>query len=271
MVFLSLKHKSVFFILIGLAGAVVVGGGFVYFGQSALFVLLLLIGLTCFAPVGVAIGMLLADKYMRCRVYRLLTRRNYTIVNLVQQDGRNIASLLKNLDDDTLIQGNALWSLKNGTVFNETDVLDEAGLPTGEKKTVSYSLNDLNHIKTHGGVPEIFLNYDTFEPLDFFERKDAPKAKPREVGRLAQGYILTEMLKLLNWKRNIQLLLLAAVVFSLISAYFGYANGQNLGNKIDALDNRTAKIEAVVVPATLNNTISQPRIVRQAGIGWSSW
>jgi len=124
------------------------------FSQNTLTVLaMLLLGSVAFLPIGLVIGWLFLDPYMRAKVYKWIRRKNYGVVNLVGR-GKTIISMIKNFDEDVILVGSSMWILEPSRVYRY------------DKTSESYAINPDN-IMYISGVPTIFLDLDTMRPLTF--------------------------------------------------------------------------------------------------------
>lgn len=166
----------------------------------------ILIGSLCFLPVGALLGFVIFNKEMLCSVLRKVSARNWGIINLVAQDGRNICSFMKDLNNSIIERQDGIWIIRKDRIF-----LD--------KGSVKYKL-DPDKIRFKSGVPVIFLDFNTLEPLDFWEEKT--KTQPKELAPLLKGWLATEELKGMMKAKTIQIGVIILIFMLAVNVYLTY-------------------------------------------------
>jgi hypothetical protein len=197
--------------------------------EDVLFNLILLLGMSCFLPIGMIIGWMFLDSYMRCKVLRKVTRKNLGIVNFVGK-GKKITSKIRNFDEDTIWIKNKCWVIslegiyevdkEGNAVDDETNQLDPDGLIT--------------YMET---VPVMFIDINTMYPLSLHENT-ADWIKPEELGSTLKGWVDNQQAKLMFLKRSMDTYFLIVIISAIASAYLGYSN-------MGAIEELMAEIETL--------------------------
>lgn len=218
--------------------------GIIFFSQMvtaispALLILLWLFGMMCFLPLGVIMGWLFLDQYMRCKIMRRFRHKNYGIINFLHPGGKRITSKIKNLDDDVIIDGTRMWLLRGeGVYYQDKD--------TGYVKHASISAE--NVVTLPSNVPELFLDTSTMLPLTF--GKTMSQSNPQQAGAVISGHIQNQIAKNLFFKRNIQLffvitLALTGITFVLVLTM--YQDFEELSSTITALRSQVTRLVDLV-------------------------
>jgi len=194
---LRLKKRSVDYTKIVVFTSVLGIIGIVFFYQMIekvnpmLAVILALFGMLCFLPLGVIVGWLFMDPYMRCKLMRRFRGKNYGIVNFVHKGGNRIDQRIKNLDDDVVVQGTKLWVLHNSGIY----YVDKEN-----NKVLSSEVDPKAMVTLPNNVPMLSLDAESMLPLRYHEEKT--KTNPQQVGAVALGYINNQIAKNLFFKKQ---------------------------------------------------------------------
>jgi hypothetical protein len=207
--------------------------------EDVLFNLILLIGMSCFLPIGMIVGWMFLDPYMRCKVLRKVTRKNLGIVNFVGK-GKKITSKIRNFDEDTIWIKNKCWVIslegiyevdKEGSaVDDETNQLDPDGLIT--------------YMET---VPVMFIDINTMFPLSLHENT-ADWIKPEELGSTLKGWVDNQQAKLMFLKRSMDTYFLIVIICAIASAYLGYQNMNTIDELIQEIETLKSMIRKLTLP-----------------------
>jgi hypothetical protein len=190
--------------IIGLLSLVlIVGVGFVLYMKNPQSVLVLFILSLLFLPFGIILGYLFFNPYMRVKMLRALTKRNYGFLNLVLH-GNVIKKTIVNLDKTYVMKDKNLWIISPKTVYN---------VQTGEKHPIQQE-----HIQFTSGVPELFVSYESMVPIVFDKKKEI--LRPGEVGSTILEYISVQTAKDVFFQRR--RLNLIAVIVCILALMVGY-------------------------------------------------
>jgi hypothetical protein len=174
--------------------------------SMALALVLMLFGMLCFLPLGLLLGKLFLDPYVRCKVLRRVRGKNYGMVYFVHKGGQRVDIRIKNLDDDVVVQGTKLWVLENGGIYYsdvEDNLLRHVKIPSDAVVT------------SPNNVPILFLDPESMLPLRFHETKT--KSNPQQVGATTLGYINNQIAKNLFFKRSMQTFYLIMLVLQAVN------------------------------------------------------
>ena len=199
-------------------------------------------------PIGLALGWIIFDVYMRARVMRTLLRKNYGVLHIVSR-GKNIVTKVLNFDSSVVELNNFVWVINPKKIYSlekqdlsgsEEKVFAEvrqeaikAGREYVEKdgklftEVNSYTLQD--KLYKVMGVPALFVDYDTVEPIGLSQDIDEKSnVTPEAMGSILKGWIYNQLAKNLLTRRNLQIgvvLVLIAVVGVGVGLY--YVHQQN--------------------------------------------
>lgn len=206
--------------------------------SPAMMILLWLFGMMCFLPLGVVVGWLFLDQYMRCKIMRRFRHKNYGIVNFVHKGGKRITSKIKNLDDDVIVDGTRMWLLRGeGVYYQDKDV--------GYVRYASITAE--NVITLPSNVPELFLDSETMLPLTF--HKAMSESNPQQAGAVLSGHIQNQIAKNLFFKRQMQIfyvimLALTGITFVVVLAL--YQDFDELSSTLSALRTQVVRLTDIV-------------------------
>jgi len=171
--------------------------------DSRLFLVLYgTMGSLLWLPLGAVAGWLFFNPFMRAKLMRYATKRNYGVVHLVSR-GRNILTQAKDLNQSVLLLKGRLWVIMNNRIYSENCELND------------FREIETKHLRSYSGVPIVFLDIDTMTPLSF--EKETTKITPEEMGSLTQAYINNQRAKDLFLNKTMKLLLVIAIFLTLIT------------------------------------------------------
>ena len=190
-------------------------------------IIFLLIGACFFLPIGVFLGWVFLDPYMRCRVIRRLRpTRNYGVVHFVEKGGKRIFNVcIKSFDGSVIEHGKKVWILHGDLIYN----LD--------KKQESYRLSSEHIITLPMGVPCLFLDSESMQPLTFY--REATKISPSEIGGTLLGWLYNQLAKAMFFKRTMQIfyvLTLGVTFITLVLVFQMYNDMSSLKDSISHLE-----------------------------------
>lgn len=168
---------------------------------------LLFLGGFGFVPVGFIFGILLCSPYKRAWMLRKLSRgANYGVVHFVGH-GRNILTVIKNLNYDTIWLNDEVFIVEPNRIYRMND--EDHAEPIKPK-----------HVFYESGVPVIFFDIDNYLPMTFYG--EDLKIKSQQVGSSLKAWVITEEAKALAWKKMQQITTLVMIVLLLANAYLSW-------------------------------------------------
>ena len=202
------KNTQSFILFLSLIG--VFGLFFLYYSHvnDIIIPIVMLVGMMMFLPVGMIVGWYLLDPYMRCKMLRRTTKRNWGIVNFVGR-GNKIISRIKNFDDSLIWIGDKLWVLSKGYIYQATK---DSNNVVNKKKIDPDSVVTL--VDT---VPCVFIDLDSMTPRRL-STEDREPVDPMELASVMKAWIDNERKKMLEQKKKQDLLLLIACIGAVASA-----------------------------------------------------
>ena len=172
--------------------------------NEAMYLIIILIGCFMFIPVGMIVGLVLLDIFMRCKILRKVTRRNWGIVNFVGK-GKRLVSKIKNFDNGLIWQEDNCWVLAKNKIFQMT----KDGNAVNEGKTIEPD-SILTLVDT---VPVIFVDLDSMEPLSITLSGREP-VYPSEIGSTCKAWMDIQRAKLLKGRKAMDILLIVVIICS---------------------------------------------------------
>jgi len=225
--------------------------GIIFFSQMAndinpaFIILIWLFGMMCFLPLGLIVGWLFLDPYMRCKIMRRLRGRNFGIVHLVHRGGQKIATRIKDFDEDVIIQDGRFWMLKQEGIYYKDK----------ENNNVLHSQISAEDIKTlPANIPCVFIDVESMQVITFNEEDTS--TNPQEAGAFITGYIENQIRKNAMFKKSqtilfIIILGIAFVTMIITFQLYTWVEEMNktipaLRGQIQTLGNRLAELQPPV-------------------------
>jgi hypothetical protein len=209
--------------------------------NDLLFVLVLLMGVLLCIPIGMVIGWVLIDPFMRCKMLRKTTKRNYGIVNFVGK-GRKMVTRIKNFDHDLIWIKNKCWVITRKGVHE----YDKYGDSIVEEK----QLVPENIVTVTETVPVLFIDLDSMEPL-ILSKEGREKIQPEELGAALKGWIDNQMAKISFLKKTLDIYFVIVILSALAAAalsFMIYQEVMEMRVTLDSLMSSVSRIEVTLVP-----------------------
>ncbi len=195
--------------LILFASILLVGVGWMYRTNANVLVIMALLGAFAFMPIGFLLGWLIMDPFMRATIIRKLTRRNFGILFLVSR-GKQVIPLIKDLNGSLIWHDRKVWVITPSRIYTLRKSAD------GDFAIKS------EDIYLVGGVPTMFIDFDTMKPIGFF--KDQSEIKPEELGASLIGWNNNQIAKAIVFKKQVTTMVTILLVIVLACVYFSYQN-----------------------------------------------
>jgi len=208
--------------------------------------ILFLTGICLLLPIGFFIGRFL-DLYWRAGQIRRFLKKEVLIVNIRQKDRTTFLPQLVIPETKAVLFNNNFWALLKDRIF----ITKVPGL--------GFSLTSTNtKIYYKQGIPEVFVDCDSVEPLHFNDITPAPSAA--ELGAAQNAWDLNQRAKNLSGVQMIMMLLCLAVLVGAVAAGLSFMNMNTLNDmrgQIDSSAQLTQNATAQMHNATM--TITQPK------------
>jgi Na+-transporting NADH:ubiquinone oxidoreductase subunit NqrC len=207
---------------------------------------------------GFIIGKLQDSKFL-CKQLRQFTKKNYIVLNIVDKDKRGMISKVVNADSDMIDTGGYTWFAKRNQIYRS---MNEGINLENLKENMNFEVEDLTAyidlnlnsfkvsqrtIKWEEGVPVIYVDRDNVKPLDFFQ-PDNSGVKPNELSPANRSWVANQIAKDQAQSQMLVLLVVGALLFSGVAAFFAYTvngNLEKMQKQIDTIAGTTSTIKAV--------------------------
>lgn len=210
-----IKYSNLVTPLILTAFLLLFGVGWLYRANSNVIVLMAIFGSIGFAPIGFLLGWFVMDPFMRATIFRKLTHRNFGILFLVSR-GKQIIPIIKDLNGSLIWHDRKVWVVAPNRIYTFRKSVD------GDHPIKS------KDVYLFGGVPTMFLDFDTMKPIGFF--KDQSEIKPEELGASLIGWNNNQIAKAIVFKKQVQTIITVLLMIIIACAYFSYQNYTVLQN-----------------------------------------
>lgn len=234
----GLRSKQ--WVLAGLA----LGGAFFIFmvyqmtNDMILLPLIIMLGAMMFLPAGMILGWAMLDPYVRCKILRRMSKKNYGIVQFVGK-GNKMVSKIKNFDDALIWKKNNVWVITREHIYQLTKNADAI-----VEKNVIEPENIVSLIET---VPMMFVDLDSMQPLSL-ARDRREGINPLELGATLKAWVDNQLAKAMFLKKTMDMYMLIILIVSVISVGLAYINM----NKLDELATQLKLISSQLANVTAN-------------------
>jgi hypothetical protein len=187
------------------------------------------------APVMMILGFVVGrwrDPIWKCKFKRTYLKQDCGILAIVSKDAKNIRKIVVNFNDDMINVGGNIWVLQDKKVYRQNHSEKGFVIKDGQPAVVP--------LKWEEGVPTIYVNQDTYKPLDFFASEET--AKPQSVSAVLLSWVNNQIAKGMNLFKQHQLLLYAVILISILGLGMSYMAYKEITDLKDAL--ATGKIAA---------------------------
>jgi hypothetical protein len=209
--------------------------------EEWVILIVLLLGSMMFLPVGMILGWAFLDPYVRCKILRKASRKNYGVINFVGK-GQKIISKIKNFDQALIWKKNETWVITKEHVYQ----LSKDGDTIVEKSKIDPE-SIVTLIDT---VPMLFVDLDSMQPLSL-ARDRREGINPLELGATLKAWVDNQLAKAMFLKKTMDMYLLIIVIVSVISVGLAYINM----NKLDEL-----MTQMKLIQSQLNNLTAPPML-----------
>ena len=205
--------------------------------DEILFVPVLLLGSMMFLPIGMIFGWLFLDPYMRCKILRKSTHRNYGLIYFVGK-GNKIATKVKNFDDALVWKKNEVWVITKEHVYQITK--DGNAINEGNK------IDPESIITLIDTVPILFVDLDSMQPLSL-ARDRREGINPLELGASLKAWADNQLAKALVLRKSLDMYFIIVVIASIAAAgisYMAFNTSMDLVERVKLMQQQLTSIIA---------------------------
>jgi hypothetical protein len=206
-------------------------------------IIILLLGSLMFLPVGMLVGWALLDPYVRCKVLRKASKKNFGIINFVGK-GQKIVSKIKNFDNALIWKKNETWVITKEHVYQ----LSKDGDTIVEKAKIDPE-SIVTLIDT---VPVLYVDLDSMQPLSL-ARDRREGINPLELGSTLKAWVDNQLAKAMFLKKTMDIYLLIILIVSIASMGLSYYNMTVMGDlasQLTSVKAQLAEVLRLLAPAT---------------------
>ena len=148
------------------------------------------------------------DSFFKCSIMRMITKKNYVLIEVVESDGKNGLFYVVNIDMGRIKVGKFVW------IFNQADVCREDMTEKG------FAIQN-QHVRWINGIPVVRIDKDSIMPR---RMEGSPsKVKPDEIWSIFTAWIANEraemMMAMPNILNTIMILVIASIIVSAVMNY----------------------------------------------------
>lgn len=199
-------------------------------------VVLLYVGLMMFMPIGMIIGWALLDPYMRCKIMRRATHKNYGIVNFVGK-GQKIVAKIKNFDDSLIWKGNAVWAITKEHIYQLSK--------NGDNLVATGKIDSESIVTLVDTVPVLFVDLDSMQPLGL-ARDRREGINPLELGPALKSWVDNEKAKALGLRKTMDMFFIVLIILGVASIGVAYISMNNVNDLMAQIANMQNKLNILI-------------------------
>lgn len=180
--------------------------------NSWVIIVVVMLGSMMFLPAGMILGWAILDPYVRCKLFRRTTKRNYGIVNFVGK-GNKMVSKIKNFDDSLIWVKNKVWVITREQIYQLTK--------HGDDIVEGNHIEPENIISLIETVPVLFVDLDSMQPLSL-AREGREAINPEELGATLKSWADNQLAKAIMLKKTLDIYFVIMIICSIASCFIGY-------------------------------------------------
>jgi len=174
--------------------------------------LIILLGSMMFLPFGMILGWAMLDPYVRCKILRKTTKRNYGIINFVGK-GQKIVSKVKNFDNTVVWKKNEAWVITKEHVYQLTK--------DGDTIVEKHKIDPESIVTLIDTVPVLYVDIDSMQPLSL-ARDRREGINPQELGATLKAWVDNQLAKSMFLKKTMDAYFIIIIVCAVASVGVGY-------------------------------------------------
>lgn len=230
------KTRQTTVLFLAALGGVFIFMAYQYIKEPWVLIMMMVMGSCMFLPVGMIAGWAFLDSYMRCRILRRMTHKNYGIVNFIGK-GNKMVSKIKNFDNDLIWIKDKCWSIRKGMIV----LLNKNGnaIVNEEKEVDPQTI--LTMMDT---VPVMFVDLDSLEPLSF-NREPREQINPVELAANINSYIDNQLAKIMFLRKTMDIYFMIVIIASVASVGLAYLNMNNMNDILTKMKVIQSQLDAI--------------------------
>jgi len=209
---------------------------YLYMHVDWMFIIIMLLGSMMFLPVGMILGWAVLDPYVRCKIFRKLTRKNYGIINFVGK-GQKLISKVKNFEQALVWKKNEVWIISEEFIYQ----LSKDGDSIVEKGKIKPECI-VTLIDT---VPVVFVDVDSMQPLTL-ARDRREGVNPLELGATLKAWVDNQLAKAMFLKSTYNIYFVIIIGCAIGAILFGYINYTKLEEITETLKTMSTQIQSLL-------------------------
>lgn len=225
-----------------IVGLALIGLAFVFFlyqtsstANSWVVIVVIMLGSMMFLPAGMILGWAILDPYVRCKLLRRMTKRNYGIVNFVGK-GNKMVSKIKNFDDALIWIKNKVWVITREQIYQLTK--------HGDDIVEGNHIEPDNIISLIETVPVLFVDMDSMQPLSL-AREGREAINPEELGSTLKSWADNQLAKAIMLKKTMDIYFVIMIICSIASCFIGYIIYTRIDDMMTELANIKGQLSAI--------------------------
>lgn len=230
------KTRQTTVLFLAALGGVFIFMAYQYIKEPWVLILMMVMGSCMFLPVGMIAGWVFLDSYMRCRIMRRMTHKNYGIVNFIGK-GNKMVSKMKNFDNDLIWIKDKCWSIRKGMIV----LLNKDGnaIVNDEKEVDPQSI-----VTMMDTVPVMFVDLDSLEPLSF-NREPREQINPVELAANINSYIDNQLAKIMFLRKTMDIYFMIVIIASVAAVGLAYLNMNNMNDVLAKMKIIQSQLDAI--------------------------
>lgn len=230
------KARQTTVLFLAALGGVFIFMAYQYIKEPWVLILMMVMGSCMFLPVGMIAGWVFLDSYMRCRIMRRMTHKNYGIVNFIGK-GNKMVSKMKNFDNDLIWIKDKCWSIRKGMIV----LLNKDGnaIVNDEKEVDPQSI-----VTMMDTVPVMFVDLDSLEPLSF-NREPREQINPVELAANINSYIDNQLAKIMFLRKTMDIYFMIVIIASVAAVGLAYLNMNNMNDVLAKMKIIQSQLDAI--------------------------
>jgi len=209
---------------------------YLYMHVDWMFIIIMLLGSMMFLPIGMILGWAVLDPYVRCKIFRKLTRKNYGIINFVGK-GQKLISKVKNFEQALVWKKNEVWIISEEFIYQ----LSKDGDSIVEKGKIKPECI-VTLIDT---VPVVFVDVDSMQPLTL-ARDRREGVNPLELGATLKAWVDNQLAKAMFLKSTYNIYFVIIIGCAIGAILFGYINYTKLEEITETLKTMSTQIQSLL-------------------------
>jgi len=230
------KTRQTTVLFLAALGGVFIFMAYQYIKEPWVLILMMVMGSCMFLPVGMIAGWVFLDSYMRCRIMRRMTHKNYGIVNFIGK-GNKMVSKIKNFDNDLIWIKDKCWSIRKGMII----LLNKDGNAINN----GYEVDPQSIVTMMDTVPVMFVDLDSLEPLSF-TREPREQINPVELAANINSYIDNQLAKIMFLRKTMDIYFMIVIIASVAAVGLAYLNMNNMNDVLAKMKIMQGQLDSII-------------------------